>query len=63
VKTHPLAHTLAVFGLVSLACGTFTPGSQAPTTAPTQPAVATPVASAALPVFAAYDELAVGWPL
>jgi hypothetical protein len=67
MRTHPLARTLAVLGLLSLACGLFTPATQAPTPLPTTPPAApTPAAGAAplplrfrdlrLPVFAAYDE-------
>jgi hypothetical protein len=45
---------------VSLACGVLTPATQPATQLPTTPPAApTPVAGAALPIFAAYDEPAV----
>ena len=56
MRTHPLARTLALLGLLSLACGLLTPANQVATSSPTQPALPTPAAGPALPVFAAYDE-------
>jgi hypothetical protein len=56
MKTHTLARTLALFGLLSLACGLLTPATQVATSSPTQLAVPTLAAGPALPVFAAYDE-------
>jgi hypothetical protein len=56
MRTHALARSLALLGLLSLACGLLTPATQVATPAPTQSAAPTPVAGPALPVFAAYDE-------
>jgi len=56
MRTHTLARTVALLGLLSLACGTLTPSTQPPTSSPTQPAAPTPAAGPPLPVFAAYDE-------
>ncbi len=56
MRNRALARTLALLALVSLACGVLTPATQAPTSAPTESAAPTPVATPALPVFAAYDE-------
>ena len=56
MRTHALARTLALLGLLSAACGLVTPATQVATPSPTQSAAPTPAAGPALPVFATYDE-------